>query len=110
MTIATVLLCQPEIKANRFRVTNVQIAIGLRRKSGDNLVNNPCFKIAVNGLLNKIERFAIVCHTAGPTGALLHKKEQGYKRSGIIAFRLLGINRSSKLSKNQTNKNLSIDP
>jgi hypothetical protein len=34
----------------------------------------------INCLLNKIEGFAIVCHTSGLIEALLHNKERVYKK------------------------------
>ena len=67
-------------------MANMQVAIRFRGETGDDFVYHTLGQITGNCLLNKIERFAFVCHTADPTEALRHKW------SGIIAFRLLRIN------------------
>src|SRR5690625_6317032 len=54
---ATKLLCHTEVQADRFRVSDVQVAIGLGWKSGEHLFDHSLLQIFANNILNKMRGF-----------------------------------------------------
>src|SRR5271166_1448362 len=62
-------LCNPEIEADGFRMTDVQIAVGLRRKAGHDGAIPPGIEIGTNDVANEVasrlpERRLAFCHSA----------------------------------------------
>ncbi len=51
---AAKLACDPKIEANRFRVTNVQIAVRLWRKARNDLFVFSCTNILGDNVTNKV--------------------------------------------------------